>query len=335
MGADRRAGPRLPEQRLLGPDAAPIRIGVSACLLGREVRWDGGHRRDSFLVDELGPYVAWVPVCPEVELGMGVPRETVRLVARGGGVRLLAERGGVDHSDAMRAWARRRLRELAALELSGYVLKKDSPSCGLERVPVWNASGRPERRGRGVFAEALLEACEALPVEDEDRLRDARLRENWIERIFAYRRLRSFFDGPWTPRRLAAFHAAHELQLRAHAPAAHRALGRLVARAGSLPRAAARRTYELGFMAALRRPASAARHVEVLKRAVARFRGRLDPAGRRALLASIDDYRAGRVPLVVPIALVRHHVTRLALDELAGQVYLQPHAMELRLRNRV
>jgi uncharacterized protein YbbK (DUF523 family)/uncharacterized protein YbgA (DUF1722 family) len=334
MGAVRRAGPRLPERRLLGADAAPIRIGVSACLLGREVRWDGGHRRDSFLVDELGPFVEWVPVCPEVELGMGVPRETVRLVARGDRVRLLAERSGVDHSSAMRAWARRRVCELAALELSGYVLKKDSPSCGLERVPVWSASGGSERRGRGLFAEALLGACEALPIEDEDRLHDARLRENWIERIFAYRRLRWFFDGPWTPGTLASFHAAHELQLRAHAPAAHRALGRLVARAGSLRRAAARRTYERGFMAALRRPATPARHVEVLKRAVARFRGRLDLAGRRALLASIDDYRAGRVPLVVPIALVRHHVARLGAEELGGQVYLEPHPKELMLRNR-
>ena len=316
-------------------DAAPIRIGVSSCLLGSAVRWDGGHKRDAFLVDQLGPFVEWVPVCPEVEIGMGVPRETIRLVERAGELRLVAERSGVDHGDAMRAWARRRLRELAALELSGYVLKQDSPSCGLERVPVWSAGGTPERRGRGLFAQALLRACESLPVEEEGRLRDARLRENWIERVFAYHRLRSFFAGVWTHRQLAAFHAAHELQLLAHSPAHARQLGRLVAETRSLARAERRSAYERGFMAALRHVATPRRHADVMHRVLAQLRERLDAADRRELLALIGDHSAGLVPLVVPLALLRHHVARLGEEALAGQVYLAPHPKELMLRNRV
>jgi len=335
MGADARAKPTARRASGLWSDDAPIRIGVSSCLLGRAVRWDGGHKRDPFLTDELGAFVEWVPVCPEVEIGMGVPRETLRLAVRGGALRLVAERSGSDHSDAMRAWSQRRLRELAALELCGYVLKKGSPSCGMERVPVWNASGMREQRGRGLFAEALLAACEALPVEEEGRLHDPRLRENWIERVFAYRRLRSLFSGAWTLRELVSFHTAHELQLMAHSPKHCRELGRLVAEAKRLGRAAARDGYRRGFMAALRRPATPPRHENVLHHVLGRLRGRLDAADRRELLALIDDYRAGLVPLVVPITLARHHVARVGLDDLAGQVYLEPHPKELMLRNRV
>src|SRR5262249_49540688 len=334
-GSPDRALPPPAARRTRRAEAPPIRIGVSSCLLGSAVRWDCGHKRDAFLVDQLGPFVEWVPVCPEVEMGMGVPRETIRLVARGAEVRLVAERSGTDHSDAMRRWARRRLRELGALDLCGYVLKRSSPSCGLERVPVWDASGTQERRGRGLFAEALLEACEGLPVEEEGRLHDPQLRENWIERVFAYRRLRSLFAGPWTRRELLGFHAAQELQLRAHSPALQGELQRLAAGESVLARAALRGAYERGFMAALRHLATPQRNANVLRHAVGRFRGRLDAADRGELLARIEDYREGRVPLVVPITLLRHHVARLGLEELAGQVYLEPHPRELMLRNRV
>jgi uncharacterized protein YbbK (DUF523 family) len=156
---------------------------VSSCLLGHVVRWDGGHKLEPFLIEELGPWVEWVPVCPEVEIGMGVPREPVRLVEGEGELRVVGERSGIDWSDRLRAWAQRRARELAALELCGYVLKSDSPSCGLARVPVWKPQGAPERRGRGLFAEALVAACDELPIEEESRLRDPRVRRSWIERV--------------------------------------------------------------------------------------------------------------------------------------------------------
>lgn len=316
-------------------DDAPVRIGISTCLLGRPVRWDGGHKRDAFLTEQLGPFVEWVPVCPEVEIGMGVPRETIRLVERGGELRLLAERSGSDWSERMRAWSRRRVRELEALELCGYVLKKDSPSCGMERVRVWNEKGMAEKRGRGVFAEALLAGAPALPVEEEGRLSDPRLRENWIERVFAYRRVRSLFAGRWTRGELVAFHAGHKLQILSHSPRHYAELGRLVAAAKELGRAAVQERYREGFMAALRHLATPRRQVNVLQHVMGYFRGRLDERDRRELAALIEDYGRGLVPLIVPITLIRHHVARLEIGYLAGQVYLDPHPKELMLRNRV
>lgn len=171
------------------------RIGISSCLLGDEVRFDGGHKRDAFLVDVLGRQVEWVRVCPEVEVGMGTPRETLRLVRVDGDVRMITTRTNVDHTGAMRAWAKRRAEALAREDLDGYVLKKDSPSCGMERVKVYGGSGMPARDGRGLFADALLSRFPLLPVEEEGRLCDARLRENFIERVFAYRRLKALFSG--------------------------------------------------------------------------------------------------------------------------------------------
>jgi uncharacterized protein YbgA (DUF1722 family)/uncharacterized protein YbbK (DUF523 family) len=316
-------------------DDAPIRIGISSCLLGRAVRWDGGHKRDAFLTEQLAPFVEWVPVCPEVELGMGVPREPIQLVRDAGAIRLVAARTGADHTQRMRRFAQRRVRELAAQDLCGYVLKKGSPSCGMERVPVRSASGNREHAGRGVFADVLVAAASALPIEEEGRLHDARLRENWIERVFAYRRLRSLFAARWTAGDLVRFHAAHKLQLLAHAPKPYAALGRLVAAVKHTPRAALRVRYAAGFMEALRQPATRRRHVNVLQHALGFFRERLDAADRRELAALVVDYGRGLVPLVVPITLVRHHVARAGVPWLAEQVYLDPHPKELMLRNHV
>ncbi|HET9314653.1 MAG TPA: DUF523 and DUF1722 domain-containing protein, partial [Vicinamibacteria bacterium] len=231
-----------------------LRIGVSSCLLGQKVRWDGGHKRDRFLVDELGPFVEWVPVCPEVELGLGTPRPTLRLEKRGHEVRLVEPRTERDHTDAMRAYARRRVAALDDEDLSGYVLKKDSPSCGLERVRVYAGGGPASRGGRGLFAEALLERFPHLPVEEEGRLGDARLRENFIQRVFARHRLRGFFSGRWTVGGLVAFHATQKLLLMAHSPQAYARIGRRVARARGTARGELERAYTRETMAALSRP---------------------------------------------------------------------------------
>jgi uncharacterized protein YbgA (DUF1722 family)/uncharacterized protein YbbK (DUF523 family) len=316
---------------------APIRIGVSSCLLGSRVRYDGGHKRDPFLTDLLGAFVEWVPVCPEVELGLGVPRPSIRLVRGAGGLQLVGEKTGEDHTAAMRAFAARRTRELERLDLSGYVLKKDSPSCGMERVRVWRQDGKgsPARDGRGVFAAALLERMPALPVEEEGRLHDPRLRESFVERVFAYRRLRSLFAGRFGLRELVEFHTAHKLSLMAHSQKAYAEIGRLVAGAKRLPRTELRERYERAFMGALDSPATPKRHANVLLHALGYLRGRLDPASRADLRAQIDDYRAGLVPLVVPVTLLRHHVRALGIDYLTGQVYLDPHPRELLLRNHV
>ena len=169
-----------------------VRIGISSCLLGEEVRFDGGHKRDPFLTDVLGPHVEWVRVCPEVELGLGVPREALRLVRVDGDVRMITIRTNIDHTDAMRAWARRRVEALASMQLHGYILKTDSPSCGMERVKVYGEEGAPpSRTGVGLFAEALKARLPALPVEEEGRLLDPALRERFIERVFAYHRIES------------------------------------------------------------------------------------------------------------------------------------------------
>jgi uncharacterized protein YbbK (DUF523 family) len=212
-------------------EETPIRVGISSCLLGQKVRYDGGHKRDAFLTDVFGPFVEWVPVCPEVEFGMGIPRESIRLVRDGEDVRLVGERSRTDYTATMRPWVRKRARELEKFDLCGYVLKKDSPSCGMERVRVYDANGVPSKTGRGLFADALISHFEALPVEEEGRLNDARLRENFVERVFAYHRLRALFSGRWTLGKLVAFHTAHKLQLLAHSPAGYRELGRLVASA--------------------------------------------------------------------------------------------------------
>jgi uncharacterized protein YbgA (DUF1722 family)/uncharacterized protein YbbK (DUF523 family) len=315
---------------------APIRIGVSACLLGAEVRFDGGHKRDSFLTGTLARFVEFVPVCPEVEVGMGTPREPIRLVRHGASVRLLGTRTGADWTAQMERFARARVAALAGERLSGYVLKKDSPSCGMERVKIHPAAdGVPERTGTGLFAAALMARFPSMPIEEEGRLEDPRLRENFVERVFAYHRLQALFEPRWTIGGLVRFHTAHKLVLLAHDPRAYSSLGRLVASATTRPRAAVRARYESEFMAALSRIATPGRHANVLQHMAGYLKARLDQATRSELQQVIDDHRLGLVPLIVPITLIRHHVRRHGVEYLLGQVYLDPHPKELALRNHV
>jgi len=312
-----------------------LRLGISACLLGQEVRFDGGHKRDRFLTDELGKYVDWVAVCPEVEVGMGTPRETVHLVRVGNQTRMVTTRSGVDYTDRMNAWARDRAEELSREDLDGYVLKKDSPSCGVVRVKVMHGSGVPTRDGRGLFAAVLLERQPLLPVEEEGRLSDPRLRENFIERVFGFRRLKDQFKGRWTVGSLVAFHTAHKMTLLSHSTTAYQKMGRLVARAAQMPRAELRQEYERMFMATLALPADTRRHTNVLMHMAGHFKKKLDSPSRQELAGCIDDYRRGLLPLVVPITLIAHHVRAHDVQYLAGQTYLQPHPRELMLRNHV
>jgi len=313
----------------------PIRIGVSSCLLGREVRYDGGHKRDAFLVESFGQHVEWVPVCPEVELGLGIPRPTLRLERHGEDVRLVTPKSGDDHTDAMRTYARKRVAALTHDELCGYVLKKDSPSCGMERVKVYGAHPVPSKSGRGLFAEALMARNPNMPVEEEGRLNDPALRENFVERVFAYRRVRSLFAGRWTLGELVAFHTAHKLQLMAHSPKTYQQLGRFVATAKKVARAEVGARYESRFMQGLTVLATRPRHTNVLQHIAGYFKKFLDDESKRELQSVIEDYRRGLVPLVVPLTLIRHYVRRFDVAYLRGQVYLEPHPKELMLRNHV
>ena len=321
-----------------GVDAAagrPIRVGISACLLGEKVRFDGGHKRDTFLTETFGRFVEWVPVCPEVECGFGTPREAMRLVRVEHGVRLLTIKTGIDLTTPMERFSRSRVSALAREDLSGYVLKKDSPSCGLDRVKVYDRHGTPARGGRGLFAAALVEAYPHLPVEEEGRLADPRLRDNFVERVFAYWRLRGLFATRWTVGDLVRFHTAHKLLLLAHAPEAYRQLARLVAGARGVSRRDLEQRYVDGFMRVLAQLATARRHTNVLQHMAGYFKDRLDAASKRELAEAIADYRCGLVPLAVPLTLLRHHVRTLDVTYLAGQTYLQPHPKELMLRNHV
>jgi uncharacterized protein YbgA (DUF1722 family)/uncharacterized protein YbbK (DUF523 family) len=320
---------------VLTRDPRPIRIGISACLLGQQVRFDGGHKRDAFLTETFGRFVEWVPVCPEVECGFGTPREAMRLVRAASGVRLQTIRTGVDLTAPMERWSQSRVSELGSEDLSGYVLKKDSPSCGLARVKVYDRHGTAARGGRGLFAAALVEALPHLPVEEEGRLADPRLRDNFVERVFAYWRLQRMFAGRWTVGDLVRFHTAHKLLLLAHSPDGYQRLGRLVAGARGTPRRDLERRYVAGVMQALTQLATARRHTNVLQHMAGYFKDRLDAASKRELAESIDDYRRGLVPLVVPLTLIRHHVRALDVTYLTAQTYLQPHPKELMLRNHV
>lgn len=299
------------------------------------MRFDGGHKRDRFLTDTFGRFVEWVAVCPEEEAGFGTPRESMRLVDEDGRLRLLTTKTKVDLTDRMTRYAHERVERLGKDDLSGYVLKKDSPTCGNERVKVYNAHQVPVRGGQGLFAAALRERFPFLPVEEEGRLSDPRIRDNFVERVFAYRRLVDFFDTRWTIGTLVSFHTAHKLTLMAHSVAAYQALGRLVARAKSLTRREVETRYREGFMAALETIATPKRHANVLQHMAGYFKTLLDQPSRAELQDTIKDYHQGLVPLIVPITLIRHHVRQHNVAYLAGQIYLDPHPKELMLRNHV
>jgi uncharacterized protein YbgA (DUF1722 family)/uncharacterized protein YbbK (DUF523 family) len=316
-----------------GDEERPIRLGVSSCLLGNAVRYDGGHRRDAFVVDRLGAFVEWVSICPEVEVGMGTPRPVLHLVREGDDVRMLEIESGRDHTRAMHRFASHRVRALRDLDLSGFVLKKNSPSCGMTRVEVHGDQKAPAKDSRGLFASQLMSTCPNLPVEDEGRLDDAKLRENFIERVFAYRRLRGLFGRRWTNAQLVAFHTAHKLQLIAHAREFCHELGRLVASIDERPRAEICEAYQSGFMAALARPAFRGKIANVLQHAAGHLKKRLDSVSKTELADLIRDYRLGNVPLVVPVRLLRDHARQLEVVYLNGQTFLDPHPKELLLRN--
>jgi len=310
-----------------------IAVGVSSCLLGQEVRYDAGHKHDRYITDVLGRFVRFVPVCPEVEVGMGVPRETVRLVRSKDETRMIAPASGTDHTRAMRVYARRRVAEISKLNLSGYILKKGSPSCGMERVRVYTDNGMPSSSGSGLFAEALTAALPLLPVEEEGRLNDPVLRESFVIRVFAYHRLTRLFAGRWKASDLVGFQAAEKLLVMAHDPRAQKELGRIVAATRELGHARTRDEYRNLFMRALARPATRKRHTNALQHMLGYFKKTLGSAERADIADVIDRYHDGTIPLIVPITLLRHHVKVHRVDYLVGQTYLEPHPAELMLRN--
>ena len=316
-------------------DAIPLRLGVSSCLLGEEVRYDGGHCRNRFVVDILGQWFEWVPVCPEMEIGMGTPRPTIRLLADGDTVKLVAPKTGEDFTKRMRAYSRKRVGELTRSGLDGYILKKGSPSCGIERLPVFGENGVLRRNGVGVYTDTLKRAWPNLPIEDEGRLNDAGLRENFIERTFCRNRWRSLRHRGLTRRGLVAFHTAHKFLLQAHNEAGFRRLGKLVASAGTIRDQVLFAEYEEGLHTVMTTRATKKKHVNVLQHSLGFLKRVLDPGEKREILTTIEDFGAGLLPLVVPLALLRFNIRKHNIDYLQGQLYFDPHPKELMLRNHV
>jgi len=313
-----------------------LRLGISTCLLGERVRFDGGHKRDPFLTDILGQYVTWAPVCPEVETGMSIPRESIRLEGDPKSPRLVGPKSGTDYTQTMQQWSQNRLEELVTLHLHGYVLKKDSPSCGLFRVRVYNERGLPQRNRRGLYAQALAARLPLLPLEEEGRLNDMPLRENFIERVFACYRWTEMLDKEPTPGGLVRFHTAHKLTLMAHSPKHYTEMGRLVADAGKRDWDELTAEYGAMLMKGLSVMGTRGKHVNVLQHLMGFWKEHLTSEDKQELLGLIEDYRQGLLPLIVPLTLLKHHLNRYPVpDWVHQQVYLNPYPKELMLRNHV
>ena len=316
------------------PDG-PIRILVSSCLLGEKVRYDGGHKRDSFLVETLGRFVEYVPVCPEVECGLQTPREAMRLAGDPADPRLVTSKTGLDHTGKMQGWIRRKLQDLEGLDLCGYICKKDSPSSGMERVKVYGEPGIPAKVGAGMFTKAFMDHFPLIPVEEEGRLQDPVLREMFVERVFTLRRLRDRIRQGKSRGSLVEFHTDHKLLILTHGRTRYAEMGKLVAHAKELPLEELYRRYLHLLMEALRLRTTPAKCADVLMHMMGHFRQFLTSDEKQELLEVIGRYRNRLIPLVVPVTLTLHHVRKYDVPYLKRQVFLNPHPVELMLRNHV
>jgi uncharacterized protein YbgA (DUF1722 family)/uncharacterized protein YbbK (DUF523 family) len=311
-----------------------LKIGVSACLLGHEVRYDGSHQLNHFIRDVLGQHMDFVPVCPEVECGMTIPRETLRLAGDIDNPRLITSRSGIDHTEKMTAWAENKVRQLESEGLCGFIFKKGSPSSGLYRVKIYSSQGIPHASGAGVFARIFTKHFPYLPVEEDGRLNDDRLRENFIESVFVHKHFRDLLAQPKSRSALIDFHTRHKLLLLAHSQEQYRRMGRFVA---NLPDSLDQAYSEYGVLLAttLRILATPKKHANVLQHAIGYFKKELESDEKREMQELIEAYRDGEVPLIVPVTLVNHYVRKYGQPYLQEQYYLHPHPLELRLRSYI
>ena len=310
-----------------------IRLGISTCLLGENVRYDGGHKRDRFIIDTLGEFVEFVPVCPEVECGLPVPRESMHLVGDPESPRLVTTRTKIDHTERMVNWARKRLGELEKENLCGFIFKSNSPSSGMERVKVYKEHGMAQKTGIGMFARVFMDHFPLIPVEEDGRLHDIKLRENFIERIFALKRWRELLGHHQSRGKLVAFHTEHKLLILSHSQKHSRILGKLVAEAKKIPAEQLYSQYEVIFTEALRLKTTIKKNINVLQHMMGYFKKQLSADEKRELLETIDQYRGEYIPLIVPVTLIKHYVRKYDQHYLKQQLYLNPHPIELKLRN--
>ncbi len=312
-----------------------IKLGISTCLLGENVRYDGGHKLDHFLTETLGQYVEYVPVCPEVECGLPTPRESMHLEGDLESPRLVTTRTHKDQTERMVKWAKKRVEELEKEALCGFIFKNNSPSSGIERIRVYNEKGMPVKKGRGVFARIFTEHFPLIPVEDEGRLHDPKLRENFIERIFTLKRWREVLAEKWGMGNLVDFHTQHKLLILSHSQKHYRIMGKLVAGGKKRPIKALYAAYESLLMEALRLKTTPKKNINVLQHVMGYFKKDLSAEEKQELLEIINDYCEGYVPLIVPTTLINHYVRKYEQPYLSTQTYLKPHPVALRLRNHV
>lgn len=323
-------------------DPNQIPIGISACILGDEVRFNGGHKLNHYIKETFGAYVRFVKVCPEVEIGLSIPRETLRLVNQAQrlddppSIAMISPKSNTNHTQAMKRYAKKKVKELEKDELCGFIVQKGSPSCGMERVKVyWKNGGSPRRSGRGVFTEILMQHFPNLPIEEDGRLNDPGLRENFIERVFAYRRIKLLFNQKWKIGDLVAFHSNEKLLLLAHDRSTYQKLGKLVAQAKNKDKSKLARAYEDAFLNGLNYKATRAKHTNVLQHIAGYFKKTLDGDDKKELIEIVENYRLGYIPLIVPLTLLRHYTRHFGVDYLSKQSYLRPHPAELMLKNHV
>jgi uncharacterized protein YbgA (DUF1722 family)/uncharacterized protein YbbK (DUF523 family) len=312
-----------------------VRLGISTCLLGEPVRYDGGHRLDRFVRDTLGQYVEYVPICPEVECGFGVPRESMHLEGDPQEARLVTSRTKRDVTDQMVVWARKRVAELERENLCGFIFKSNSPSSGMERVKIFDRNGMLRKIGIGVFAGIFMKHFPLIPVEEDGRLHDPVLRESFIERIFVFKRWREMVVEGWKIGSLVDFHTRHKLLIMAHSPKHNAIIGKLVARAKEISPSELYGQYQSLLMEALRLRATVKKHTNVLQHLMGYFKKQLSADEKQELLEVIEHYHQGHFPLIVPITLINHYVRKYEQPYLKAQFYLNPHPIELHLRNHV
>ena len=313
-----------------------MKIGISSCLLGQKVRYDGQHKLDRFLRDELGAYVDWVPVCPEVECGLGVPRESMRLVGKDTeSARLYTNKTFIDKTDQMLDYTYQRLKELEKEKLRGFIFKSKSPTSGMRGVKIYTEAGMPSYRGAGIFAREFMKRFRNIPVEDEGRLHDSGIRENFIETIYVYDRWLTYIEEDKSTAGLMEFHARHKYLLMSHSPALLKELGKSVAAINKQNHSEILERYERTLLEAMHLKATSQKQTNVLHHIMGYFKKVLTPDEKTELLEIIERYRSNLIPLIVPIVLIQHYVRKYQDVYLLKQWYLHPHPNELKLRNHV
>ena len=312
-----------------------IRLGISSCLLGEKVRYDGGQKLDHFITETLGKFVEFVPVCPEVECGLGIPREAMHLSSSPEGPRLVTIRTQVDHTERMRAWAQKRVVELEQEDLCGFIFKSDSPSSGMERVKIYSGKGMADKTGVGLFAQEFMQHFPLLPVEEEGRLHDPGLRENFLESLFTMKRWRETLALGTKRGHLVDFHTRHKLLIMSHSPKHYGLLGKLVAQMKEIPLPEMYERYQTLLIEALRLKTTIKKNANVLLHVMGYFKKNLSPAEKEELLRIVNNYQKGYIPLIVPVTLLNHYMWKYDQNYLKSQYYLDPHPLELKLRNHV